>query len=146
MDKNDKASAGHEVNLDSLVSQNEEMRLWIIECRDKILFPLSHEESERGVCAECLGAATVKILANTQESEIERINKRLKMLECQHDDWVYEKCIFSWFDRDRYQRRCRACGKVVPLLKEDWLQEQADMHYEKHCQMIEKINELEGGK
>ena len=54
--------------LDFVVSQQAvlevaALRAWIIECRDEILYPLAHQDTELGRKAECLGAATPDLLA-----------------------------------------------------------------------------------
>lgn len=45
------------------VSKLEPLRLWAIEIRDHVLYPLAHENSELGRTAEGLGAASVDLLA-----------------------------------------------------------------------------------
>ena len=48
--------------LDGQTDRIEELEAWIVECRDKILYPLAHENTELGKLAEGFGASTVKLL------------------------------------------------------------------------------------
>ena len=45
--------------VDDLEAENERLRKWVSECKDEILYPLSHEETELGALAEGFGAMTV---------------------------------------------------------------------------------------
>ena len=50
---------------DCVCDKNEEiedLRKWIKDCRDILLMPLSHQDSEFGRVAEGLGQQTVKLL------------------------------------------------------------------------------------
>jgi hypothetical protein len=41
----------------------KELEAWIVDCRDKLLYPLAFENSANGRLAEEFGASTVKILS-----------------------------------------------------------------------------------
>lgn len=45
-----------------LEAENAALREWIEECRDTVLYPVAHEDTEVGKRAEILGAATVALL------------------------------------------------------------------------------------
>jgi len=47
---------------DALKAEIAALKAWIIECRDSLLFPLSHTANEIGMKAEGLGQQTVKLL------------------------------------------------------------------------------------
>ena len=59
----------HEIPVDDMVMVQKlskevaELKAWIKECRDTLLYPLSYENTKYGEIAECLGAATSKFLA-----------------------------------------------------------------------------------
>ena len=40
----------------------EELEKWIVDCRDKILYPLAHENTTLGKIAEGFGASTIELL------------------------------------------------------------------------------------
>ena len=46
----------------SLEAENAALREWIAECRDTVLYPVAHADTEVGKRAELLGAATVALL------------------------------------------------------------------------------------
>ena len=45
-----------------LEAENAALREWIAECRDTVLYPVAHADTEVGKRAELLGAATVALL------------------------------------------------------------------------------------
>ena len=51
-----------------LEAENAELRAWIEECRDTVLYPVAHEDTEVGKRAEILGAATVGLLTPNRHS------------------------------------------------------------------------------
>ena len=79
------------------------------------------------------------VKSNTPK-EVSDTEKRLRMLECDHTEWEYEES-FAGFMYYECSKVCKRCGKTVYLRKEDWLQEQADLYYKKHEEMIEQLNE-----
>ena len=48
-----------------LEAENAALREWIAECRDTVLYPVAHADTEVGKRAELLGAATVALLRPT---------------------------------------------------------------------------------
>lgn len=52
-----------------LEAENAALREWIAECRDTVLYPVAHEDTEVGKRAELLGAATVALLTPNAKSE-----------------------------------------------------------------------------
>jgi hypothetical protein len=46
----------------SLEAENAALREWIAECRDTVLYPVAHADTDVGKRAELLGAATVALL------------------------------------------------------------------------------------
>ena len=78
------------------------------------------------------------------------LEKRVKQLECSHDEWQYYKDYNQFFtmsasgaiDPFVYVKRCKHCEKSAPITQEQWLQEQADEAYKKHESFVEQINEL----
>ena len=90
--------------------------------------------------------AVDKLIKKHKKPEVSDTERRLKTLECEHV-WEYESDVgrsmvsfMSGFDYD-YRKVCQ-CGKVIQMGHEEWLQEQADMHYKKHCECIDGLNEL----
>lgn len=65
-----------------------------------------------------------------------KLENRVQELErktCSHS-WTYYISSYG------YTKKCELCGSVYIMSERSWLQEQADLHYKKHCEMIEMIN------
>jgi len=82
----------------------------------------------------------------TTQADVISLRERIKRLECEDHKWEYG-CgsgidSLMYLGRE-YRKTCKLCGKVVEMEHEHWLQEQADMHYKKHCGFIEQINQME---
>ena len=58
--------------------------------------------------------------------------KELEQKACRHEMEYY----WSFYG---FVKKCKKCGKEEWITREDWLQEQADLHHKKHCQFIEMI-------
>jgi|1_EtaG_2_1085319.scaffolds.fasta_scaffold16075_5 DNA replication protein DnaC len=91
------------------------------------------------------------ITEKTQEEKIQELETRVKQMECEHGGWEYCKeleeyplmNVWGGYEFFTHSKKCTKCGKVVGNIpKEQWLQEQADLHYEKHIYFIGQINEL----
>jgi len=80
-----------------------------------------------------------RLIKKHKKPEVSDTERRLKMLECEEHDWVYETSSLSYTG---VLKRC-ACGKEVGMDYKDWIQEQADMHYKKHCEFTERLNKEE---
>ena len=52
-----------------LEAENAALREWIAECRDTVLYPVAHADTEVGKRAELLGAATVALLRPNGEGK-----------------------------------------------------------------------------
>ena len=78
-----------------------------------------------------------------EKLKVKDLEKRVQQLECEHGEWKYNiKCDGYVWVPVSFTKECGKCGKTVTLDRQDWLQEQADLHYEEHCHFIEKINML----
>ena len=86
-------------------------------------------------------------------SELDITEQRLRKLECDEHEWEYKRqfvfddSVFvehyskTWF-AEYYSKTCKKCGEEVEYIqKKEALQQQADMHYEKHCKFTEALNE-----
>jgi len=77
-------------------------------------------------------------------SELDITEQRLRKLECDEHEWEYKR-QFVFDDSgfaEYYSKTCKKCGEEVEYIqKKEALQQQADMHYEKHCKFTEALNE-----
>jgi len=76
------------------------------------------------------------------QDRAEKMELAEKQRTCGHAEWVYEKDYSPFDTYIPHIKTCKSCKKVVGLQKEEWLQEQADLHYTKHEEFISKINAL----
>ena len=86
---------------------------------------------------EAFGGAPTKTPEQIQKNKLKALEKRVRQMECEHEEWEYKH---NW--NGEPFKRCKHCEKGFLIKEEPWLQEQADLHYEKHVGFIDQINEL----
>jgi hypothetical protein len=74
------------------------------------------------------------------KKRLKELEVQVKRLECKHGDWLYSSNRDPMLQFRRHFKFCKHCGEEVGMLREPWLQEQADNYYKLHEHMIDMIN------
>ena len=94
---------------------------------------------------EALGAAVA-----TLEARVDALTRALNQVNCAHTEWTFNELdreypimtVYGGYSYVQHNKVCDSCGKGVSMQKEEWLQEQANISFNKHERFIERINEI----